>query len=220
MPVPSQFGVFASGSSGGGGGPAFVTATGYLLVATSQVVSFSGAAVGDLAIITVLTSTTPVTISGWTALPPFSWNVEAVQSVLWRVLTSGDISTGSVTVTGLNVGVPLMFAAYGGVTSAALKSTGDLEGPGALSIPGFTKSVSSKIIVTFMFLFSSSPASGPLVAPGLSTTRIPSFPSSADFLACLADILPSSSYTDGSALVWTGSSVDTQEQVAQAVELT
>lgn len=218
MPVPSQLGVFASGSSGGGGGgAAFVVAGTYDPTGSTQSVSFSGASAGNLALIFAVTSG-PITAPGWAALTPYSWATEGfIQSILWKVLSSGDISTGSVTVSGVNSNFPVLFAAYSGASTPSVVSTGDVSSDGPLTIPGFTKAAGSKGIVTYMMLFQARP--GTLVQPGLATMRIPTY-STSFFMAALADILPSSSYTNGSSLVWTGAPTFTVEQVAQAVELT
>lgn len=213
MPVPTMFGVLASGAAGSGA--AYITEHHYS-PATSQAVSFSGAAAGQLALIIVSNSLTaaPSPPAGWTSLGSYTWATFGYKdTAFWKILSAGDISTGSVTVTGLGSDGTLEIVFYSGVTSIALVGTGDST-TSTVNIPGFTKSGSCKGIVTYCTTRAtgSSPA-----APGTATNRVAVF-GAGNFKTRVDDILNPSNYVDGSDLPYTN--VGALEAIGRAYELT
>jgi hypothetical protein len=220
MPIQTTFGIYAAGHTGSIGGPAFVTATGVPVTTSTQSISLSGAAAGNLAIISTTSSAT-ASATGWTALAAYTWtSLGYTQNTLWKILTTGDISDGSVSVSNLQIDSTVMLSVYTGVTSASLRETADATTGTGVSIPGFTKNASSKILVTWSSYHDTSGTSTN-TPPGLAIQRIAPFHASLPvFVTALADIIPSSAYTNGSLLNWTGGSGSTNEQVGQVVELT
>lgn len=210
MTVPSAFGVLASGSAAS---TSFVTAASYTPGGASQVVTFAGAAAGNLALVVVSFASGTATPAGWTLVGSYTWVAFGyVQSVYSKVLTSGDISTGSVTFTSTQNGGTVMAAFYAGPTVATIVSTSD--GTPDAAMPGFTKNAACKALVAYAT--DRSPTSS-ITAPGTMTARIAPFVS-VFFVSRLDDILTVSNYTNGSTLTYAGTGIF--EIVGQVIELT
>lgn len=210
MPVPSLFGVFATGGSRA----SFGVGTGYSVSGASQVVSFAGAAAGQLAIIIVNFATSASPPAGWTQVTNFTWPTFGYRTcVYYKVLTAGDISTGSVTVTGLQTTATCMALFYAGASALASVQTATTT-TASLAIPGFTKSVNCKGIVGYCTTRAVASTPG---APGTMTNRIANF-ATANFKSRADDILTPSNYTNGSTLTYT--TVGTTEAAGGLLELT
>ena len=182
-------------------GAAFVTAAHYTPSTSAQAVSFSGASAGNLALIIVSNSTSvaPSAPTGWTALATYTWVTYGYhEAAFYKVLNSGDISTGSVTVSGLATDSTVEFLDYSGVSSAALVSTGDVTAS-PLAISGFTKNAASKVIVAYC---TNRTATGNATLPSGMTNRIANF-ASTNFQTRVDDFLPSSGYANGASVTYT-----------------
>lgn len=129
-----------------------VAATGTPETAT---VSFSGMAAGDLAVIFAkgITST-PSTPSGWTAISLAATGGGANHPVIfWKLLSSGDISTGSVTISasGSNDMQGALICAYRYATSVTLKSsTESATNATSITLPAFSLSPASAGVLFFV----------------------------------------------------------------------
>lgn len=211
MGLPTRAGVLASTASGS---TAFVTEHHYTPAGGTQVVSFSGAASGNLAIINCTFASSVSTPAGWTLVGSYNWITYGyLQATYSKVLGSGDISTGSVTVSGLQAGSIVMAAFYSGPTVATIVATGDSAGP-SVSIPGFTKNGGCKGIVT---VCAARDQSVGLTPPGTVVNRIPNY-TSTFLVARLDDIINPSNYTNGTDLTYGASGAF--RAVGQIVELT
>ncbi len=213
MTVPSHYGVLASGTGGGGVGAAFVTEHHYTASGTSQVVSFSGASEGHLAIIITALRAAATTPAGWTLLADTNWGLP-FNRTFWKILDAADILAGSVTITCTQTNSLVSALFYSGVTAASLAASGTGSGTG-ITIPGFTKSGGCKAIVVYA---SWATAADAPAAPGTTTNRIARYTSA--FGGTRADdILTISNYVDGSALTYTPTTAAT-DRIGQAFELT
>ena len=214
MPVPTTFGVFASGAAGSSAA-AFVAKNEYTPSTSSQAVSFSGAAAGNLAIIIVSNSTGgfPPTPAGWTSLGGYTWPVYSYNDTAFiKVLSAGDISTGSVTLTALNTDSTVQILFYAGATTAAVVGSAATSST-TVTIPGFTKNANCKGIV--LYCTTRQTVASPS-APGTAVNRIANF-ASANFKSRADDILNPSNYVDGSGLPYTNAG--SIMALARAIEL-
>jgi len=201
MPIPSMAGVLASGGAGSSGA-VFVTSANYDRPGSgSQAISFSGMSAGQLAIIWNVSNGARPSASGWNAINTGAYNLGYPVTLLWKVLTSADISAGSVTVTA-DAGF-FTVQAWLGPTSAAVVSAADANGaPGYVTIPGYTKSGSFKGLIGLASLQNNGSGATTLVGPGTMVNRISNYQSTF-FLATVADILNPANYTDGTAITFT-----------------
>lgn len=205
------------GNSATGGTSTFVTQNHHNPATATQAVSFAGAAAGNLAIIIVHNSSSaiPSTPAGWSLVDSFSWVTFGYHSGAYaKVLSSGDISTGSVSLSGFDTTDSIViFLAYSGPTTATAVGRGDTTSS-SVSIPGFTKNAASKGIVTYAL---SRDTSATLTAPGIVTSRS-GLLSVTDFKGRADDVTNPANYTNGSAITYTGAGGT--EAVASALELT
>jgi hypothetical protein len=188
----------------------FIGTNTYAPSGSSQSVSFSPAQAGDLAIIIGVQSvfSTP---SGWTLAGTEAWG-SLTNRICYKVLTSGDISTGSVSVSTIAGGL-VMILIYRGATVATIVSS-KVGSSTSLSVDGFTKNPSSRGVLTYV---SEGGITDTIARPSGSASRN-NFSSSV-IRAAAADILPASFY-GGGALVWTGLLSGTNNNVGQIIELT
>lgn len=194
----------------------FVTEHHYAPATASQAVSFSGAQAGDLAIIIVENSAFSIsTPSGWTLVDSYAWATFGYHTAVFsKLLTAGDISTGSVTMTGLDAADSIvMFLAYRGAVTVTAVSNADVQ-TSNITIPGFTKNSASKGIVTYCQSRSPASTMTPPAGAASRTARL----QTANFSARANDIL--ADYVDGTGLTYTAANPALQECVAGALELT
>lgn len=218
MRVPTRNGVLAAGAGGGGGGGAgFVTEHNYAPAGVSQAVSFTGAAAGNLAVVSISNYQTsaPAAPAGWTLVWSYTWVSDGYFEGLYtKVLSAGDILAGSVTFTGLDAGDATIKALfYTGATAASMRSVG--EGSGTATALGFVKSVGFKALVTYC---TTRGAGGTPTAPGTTVNRIATFASGV-FRSRADDILNPANYVDGTGLTYTGLGIG-GGAIAVAIELT
>lgn len=212
MPVPTRFGVSASGH---GSGASFQAVTNYQPTGTSQAFSFSGMAAGNLALIYInnVGNSAPSTPSGWSLLLPATWTDFGYRVVVfWRVLTVGDIATGSVTVTSLDAGLQSTgwIIGYAGPTTATLTSTtSSATNASTLAISGFSKVVGC-LAILFFVQDSDHPSS--FAAPGgLGIVARLQYGAATAFTNGSYDILVPSTYTNGTGITFTGFATSTQQ---------
>jgi hypothetical protein len=219
MRVPTRNGVLAAA----GGGFQFVNASANEInSAPSEVFSIpSGAQAGDLMFVSCAAyATDTITVTSGSG---GAWTKNTVQdlvsgngyyySILYRVLTSGDISTGTVTVGTPNGASTCVLAVYRGASAVAVKASqaGNTTDP---TLTGFTKNASCKGIVTVVLdrNYTNNPS-----PPGTFTTR--AGPGNFQFFNCeLADITNPSNYTNGTNVQWT--SVGSTSNASWLLELT
>lgn len=171
-----------------------VSATGYVSGATSKAIPFTGAVAGDFAVILIDygAAATPV---GWTLFASATWQSHGYEArVFTKVLTAGDITTGSVTFTGLTGESSMKATFWRGATFLRLAQS--FEGAGAVSALGFTKSPDHLGVISE--ITSRAPASAP-TTPATFTNRIANFASS-NFMSRLDT---SSAYVSGAAVPYT-----------------
>lgn len=136
----------------------------------------AGAAVGDLALI----ATSSPSISGWTRIQDGALNIH------WKRLSAGDISSGVAISSSTS---PVVCAVYAGAVAAALKAVNLTVDP--LTIPGFTKTSGCLGVVAAGI----ASLGGGMSASAPFTVR--DARSNAASGIGLADVLPGSSYTNG-----------------------
>jgi hypothetical protein len=215
VPVPALFGAVGQPA----GGAAFVGKTTATPAGTSATISFPpGTAAGHLAIIieTYCSNATPP--AGWALRGSFNWTLYGyLQVVIRKVLTAGDISTGSVSLTGLAaVGGTIMLLVYSGPTECSVVSTTEsAAGATDLEIAGFTKTAGCKAIVAYV---SDRDPSSPIVPPGTVVNRIANF-NGTFFTSRADDILNPSNYVDGTKLIYTAFE-GTNGEIGQILQLT
>lgn len=212
MPVPPLFGAF--GVAGSGNHVTFVAEHHYA-PSFSQLVSFTGATVGDLGIVIISNSLTSFTAvpSGWTLASSYVWASNPYNDyTLYKVLTSGDISSG-VTFATLAADGLLAAVVYRGATVATVVGTGDTT-TSATTIPGFTKNAGCVGIVTYS---TTRQTAATLVSPAVTASRIANYTGGAHFKFSVDDIIYPWNYTNGAGLTYTGGSTET---IARAIELT
>jgi hypothetical protein len=132
---------------GGSSAPARLRFSGRGPNGGNATVSLSAASVGDLMVIGVSGFTGTPTITGgdggWT------WTAQSGQSFgfFWKLLTAGDITAGSLTVSGPDT----FWACYktGGPTSAAMKTAATATGT-SLTIAGFAKAPNSGSVLALV----------------------------------------------------------------------
>lgn len=223
MPVPADFGVYASKVTGGGGGATFVGAS-TIAEGTggSVAIPFPGSPqVGDVAIIMCwagFSDTASISggAGGWTK-DTITWNVLSYfSSVFFKVLAAPDL--GGVTLNNASTipsGSTVVVAVYRGPTAAAVKTRNAGEPGTSLTLGGFTKNASCKAIVTFAQ--DRDPTSNPN-QPGIFVMR--AGPGGFGFFSGnVADVLTPASYTNGTNIVWTNFD-STERQIGWAIELT
>lgn len=182
---------------GGVGSAVFVTEHGQYMSGSSLALSLSGAQAGDLALIFGLgISNTPP--SGWTLVFDQLLNT-AHRVVFSKVLTSGDISTGSVTVSGA-ANQPVAVAIYRGATTAT-KVASTSDNTTDVTVSGVTKAAGCRGIVTAAICGESTANPTAPVESGGATQRV-SLTGGSSALGT-ADYLPSIRYANGTSLTWT-----------------
>lgn len=142
-----------------------------------------GAAIGDLALI----ATVSPSISGWSLLEDGSLKVH------WKRLDASEIASG--VALSSSSSAPIVCAVYAGARTAALKATNLTAAP--LTIPGFTRTAAALGIVSAALCGLQGSAfsiSSPL------TSREDRRNATAGI--ALADVLPASSYTNGTDITW------------------
>jgi hypothetical protein len=161
--------------------------------------SFTGMSAGDLALIFVIEgSTTPP--SGWSLVQSSTAGTPGTYATATfaKVLSSGDISTGHVTLTGGGTGGAICIAAWRGPATAvqASAATGG-NGGTSLSIPGFPRNHSARAVVTYVLDAATASPTAPTGATGRATYG-------SGVSIGVADFLPPTAYHSNTALVWTG----------------
>lgn len=215
MPTAITFGAMSARAFGFGGtslpAPTFVVGNGYSTTGVPQLVSWAGAQAGDLAIIIGIDQAL-ATPSGWTLLGTFSWNtgLGSTNQLFAKVLSSGDISAGSVTVANTSSGGCVSIVVYRGPTTATIVSSA-VASATSVPIPGFTKASRSLGIVSYCCFRGTSSVTPP-VGAALRLNY-----GSADGTG-LAD-QGSGGYSNGATLTWSGLPAGTNNG-AQAIELT
>jgi hypothetical protein len=155
----------------------------------------ASALAGDLGIVATA-GAGHVAPTGWSVVGQFSPFALSVD-IYAKQLTSADISAGKVTVTNTASGGFATLMIYRGCSRATLKSNASGGSP-SLSVPGFTKSAVSAGIVTIIQDSTSSPGTATVAAPATRRLLFASVIGSSAF----ADILPATTYPDGSAVTW------------------
>lgn len=185
---------------------------------------WTGAVAGDIAVVYIpyegtdvdgnFTDNATVSGTGWTK-SSLNWSLLGYWSaVFWKELAAGDVA-GRIATTPNVTGVPVIFAVYRGPTVASVKSTNAGASGTTLTLGGFTKSASSKAILSFVSDRDASATPAPpapfaaVQGPGTSTT----------FTANLAAITSAGLYSNGTDVVWTGFG-NTFEQTGYLLELT
>lgn len=176
-------------------------------------VSFTGCRAGDLGVLIACDSATAAP-SGWTSAGAnVSWSGNTT-AVFYKVLTSADITAGSITLNGAIAGGGVVFfAAYRNVTTATIVSGAETVSATTLDIPGFTRSASSRVIIGYCF----AAGSGALTPPARMASRVSSYAAPSSFLSGWADFLPARSYADGAPLRWSWTTASAAQ--VQAIEL-
>jgi hypothetical protein len=177
-------------------------------------VSYSGAQAGDLALLIAVQAVTS-TPGGWTAAgTAVSWAGSSL-NVYFKVLSSGDISTGSLSVTGVNGGT-VVLSMYRGPTVATVVSTAQTSAGSPLTIPGFTRSTLAAGEVSH---FVTSGASGIVTPPPIGTVKL-NAGSVGSYTPILLTFLPGARYPSGTSLTWAWGNAPVTSAVAQIIELT
>lgn len=194
----------------------FIKATAYPVSANPQNVSFSGASAGQLAVVMTTASSSAgiATPSGWTLAGTYSWALSYKTQVFYKVLSAGDISTGSVNFAAA-AGDIIIAAFYAGAAVASVKSTQEAT-TSSVTIAGFTKNTGCKGILSIGV--DNDPVGTP-TPPGSMTART-AVSASSFFSARLADFAAPLSYVDGTNETWTGFRGSGPSRIAQLIELT
>lgn len=194
----------------------FRNAIAYQFSSTTPAFAFTGMAAGDLAIIyTQCVTSLPLTPAGWNFLRNDAWGASSFAAgIFWKVLTAGDISTGSVAFSGADAAGCGMIVAYSGATTPTFKTaTTSLAGDATLVQTGFAKNASSRGVLSLVIDRDTPSAFSP---PGAFAARIAAS-AQTNFTVGAYDEL--SGYVDNATVTFTGFAAVAQQH-GVLIELT